>query len=289
MKKLHIFILMILVLSACSGNSQSKLKRYGVKSGMVQYKITTSGNVMGGTISGSGTASLYFKDWGAVELKEEKSTKTTSMKLFGRSKVDKQSTHTMDKLDNGKSYSVDFNEKVIYVKNDPMMEMMKESGTDAGEAGKKMLESMGGKKIGNEKYMGYDCEVWSIPGGKEWIYKGVVLKVDVQMMGVRTVKEATDVKFDVSVPGSKFELPDFPIKKLDEMMGGQNFDNGMSGEDNVDAATKAEYLKKMQNMSFEEWKKMVTEDDPEMKKLSDEELRQQYDMMQQMLKMASPK
>ncbi len=288
MKKLHIFILMILVLSACSGNSQSKLKRYGVKSGMVQYKITTSGNVMGGTISGSGTSSLYFKDWGAVELKEEKSTKTTSMKLFGRSKVDKQSTHTMDKLDNGKSYSVDFNEKVIYVKNDPMMEMMKESGTDAGEAGKKMLESMGGKKIGNEKYMGYDCEVWSIPGGKEWIYKGVVLKVDVQMMGVRTLEEATDVKFDVSVPDSKFELPDFPIKKLDEMMGGQNFDNGMSGEDNVDAATKAEYLKKMQNMSFEEWKKMIIEEDPAMKNMSDEELRQQYDMMQQMLKMASP-
>ncbi|MDZ7775937.1 MAG: hypothetical protein U5L09_10275 [Bacteroidales bacterium] len=48
---------------------------------------------------------------------------------------------------------------------------------DAGEAGKSMLESMGGKKVGNEKFMGYNCEVWELSGGNNvWIYKGAMLR-----------------------------------------------------------------------------------------------------------------
>ena len=45
----------------------------------------------------------------------------------------------------------------------------------------------------------------------------------------------------------------------------------------------------MQNLSFEDWKKMVIEGDPEMKNTSDEELRQSYDMMQKMLKLRKGK
>ena len=286
MKKWNLFLL-VLFLFSCGGNGQdgstgAKLKRYDVKSGMVEYKTTISGKTMGGTVKGSGTESLYFKDWGAVELREKKSKQTTNVNVFGMNKTQTSTTHTMNKLDNGKSYSVDFNEKVIYTGNDMAMNMMKNTGTDAGKAGKEMLESMGGKKVGNEKVLGYNCEVWSVPGGKMWVYKGVLLKMDMTVMGVRSLTEAVSAKFNVSVPDSKFKLPNFPKKNIDEMMEGAPDNEDMSN-DQMNKQSE-EYLKKMQNMSFEEWKKMVKENDEEAKNMSDEELRQQYNMMKQMLK-----
>ena len=53
---------------------------------------------------GSGTENLYFKDWGALELKETTSEQTTTMKFFGTEKVETTSTHVINKLDNGESY-----------------------------------------------------------------------------------------------------------------------------------------------------------------------------------------
>ena len=44
-------------------------------------------------------------------------------------------------------------------------------------------------------------------------------------------------------------------------------------------------MDKMSKMSFKEWKKLVQENDPEMEQMSNEELKQTYDMMQQMVKL----
>ncbi|MCK5105241.1 MAG: hypothetical protein KAR17_20600, partial [Cyclobacteriaceae bacterium] len=83
MKKLNILLSLIVMLTSCSGNSQNKLKRYDVKSAIIEYSTTTSGKTFGSTVKGTGTESLYFKDWGAIELAEEKSTQTTVTKIFG--------------------------------------------------------------------------------------------------------------------------------------------------------------------------------------------------------------
>lgn len=50
---------------------QTELKRYEVKSGMVEYATTSSGKMMGSTISGEGSEKLYFKDFGEIELRED--------------------------------------------------------------------------------------------------------------------------------------------------------------------------------------------------------------------------
>ncbi|WP_456375962.1 hypothetical protein [Lutibacter sp.] len=277
MKKINILLSLIIVLTSCSGNSQNKLKRYDVKSAIIQYNITTSGKTFGSTIKGAGTESLYFKDWGAVELTEEQSTQTTVTKIFGKGKTQTTSTHIIKKLDNGESYHADFDKKVIYLTRDLGMDMMKQSNTDAGEAGKSMLESMGGEKIGNEDFMGYNCEVWSVPGGKQWMYKGTVLKLEMTMLGITTVKEATSAKFNVSVPAENFKLPDFPIQKMDGYMDNDEYNDELEEMDDK--------MDKIQNLSFEEWKEMATKNDEEMKAMSDEELRQTYDMIQKMIKM----
>ncbi len=44
-------------------------------------------------------------------------------------------------------------------------------------------------------------------------------------------------------------------------------------------------MEKLGKMSFKEWKKLAKQNDEEMRNKSDEELRQTYDMMQQMIKM----
>jgi len=284
MRSIFLFISLILVFS-CKGNPNSvnentqnhdpKLKRYDVKSGIVNYKITINGKVMGSSITGNGTENLYFKDWGATELVEENSTKITKMNFFGKEKTKTEKTHTINKLDNGKSYYVDFSKASIYLRRDPMMELMKNTNTDAGDAGKAMLESVGGKKIGNENFLGYPCEIWEVMSAKQWIYKGVTLKIVSKLMGITTVKEATKAQFDINVSESNFKLPDFPIVKEE----GYLSDDAYQAEQQ-EMKQKTEHLK---NMPFSEFKKM-SKQDPEMKNMSDAELKKQYELMQQMLK-----
>ncbi|MDY0103047.1 MAG: hypothetical protein RBS07_08900 [Lentimicrobium sp.] len=281
MRNLSILFSLLFAMSGCSGNAQNKLKRYDIKSGIVEYATTTSGKVMGSTIDGSGTDRLFFKDWGAIELKESMLSQTTTMKFLGNASTETEETHTMVKLDNGETWSVDFNKKQIYASRDMAMDMImaNQPDADAGKVGESMLVSMGGKKTGTEKVLGYTCDVWEIMGGKQWIHKGLMLKMEITVMGITTKTEATSVKLDVSVPDANFDLPDFPIQEIENFMGNDNSDSP------YDAEEMKEGMELMENLSFEEYKQMVREGDAEMKDASDEELRQSYDMMQKMLKL----
>lgn len=278
MKNLSIIFLLLFAITSYNGSSQNKLKRYDVKSGIVEYVTSTSGKMMGSTISGSGTGKLFFKDWGAVELKEEQSSQTTTIKIFGRGKTKTESTHTINKLDNGESYLVDFEKKQIYANRDMAMDMTKafQPDADAGEVGKSMLESMGGKKVGNEKFLGYNCEVWELAGGKQWIYKGVMLKLEMTTLGITTITEAKTADFEGSVPDNYFKLPDFPIQKEEGFSDNEEYKNDM---EDMDAN-----MARMSKMSYAEWKKMALENNEDLQNMSEMELRQTYDMMQKMIK-----
>jgi len=257
--------------------NDTKLKRYMTSSGIVKYTTKISGKMMGSTISGSGTEELYFKDWGNVELKKTDSKKVTKMNIFGQKKTDVVEEHTINKLDNGKSYSVDNKRKLIYLRRDAAMEMMKTfNDGDVVNPGEKMLESIGGKKIGKDNILGYSCDLWEIPGGKQWIYKGLPLKLQMTVMGITTTNVATSAKFDINVPDKYFELPDYPIQKEEGFQNDADY-----AKDKVEMKKNA---KKMQNLSYEDYKKMVLKDDPEAKNMSEKEMKQGYQMMQMMAK-----
>lgn len=279
MKNLTTLLVLLFTMSSCNGSEQDKLKRYHVKSGIVEYQTTISGKVMGSTISGSGTEKLYFKDWGAMELKENESNQTTAVKFFGKSSTETENTHSIVKLDNGKTYSVDFKNKKIYVNRDMAMDLTKAfyPDADASEAGKSMLESMGGKKTGNEKFMGYNCEVWELSGGKQWIYKGAMLKAEITLLGITTVTQATSANFDISVPDKYFQLPNFPMVETESFIDDDEFEESM---EDTDAA-----MEKISEMSYEEWKKIALEEDEDLQSLNEDELRETFDMIQKMLKM----
>ncbi|MDM8159017.1 hypothetical protein QUH73_04200 [Labilibaculum sp. K2S] len=194
---------------------QSKdIKRYNVESGIVHYETS----IFGPYVNGSGTEDLYFKKWGALEMSfEDKSETITIVNVNGVEESTTTNARSAYKIDNEKLYSVDYKNSIIYTKEDPLIDYMRQNNLDALEAAKETMVSMGGMQLDNEKILGCDCEVWDLLGVKEWIYKGVTLKVVSHMAGITVIKEATSVKFEVSVADSYFELPNFPHKDISDL------------------------------------------------------------------------
>ncbi|MBI9056312.1 MAG: hypothetical protein JEZ01_00945 [Labilibaculum sp.] len=190
------------------------IKRYNVESGMVTYATAISGPY----VNGSGTNQLYFDKWGALELKNELSSETVITYLpDGTEESTTKDAHNTYKIDNQKVYVVDYKEGYIITKDDPLIEYMRQNDLDALEAGKEMFENLGGVQLANEKVLGYDCEVWELLGIKQWIYKGLTLKVVTNMAGITIIEEATSIRFDIPVADNYFDLPDFPMKDINDL------------------------------------------------------------------------
>lgn len=296
MKKINIILALFIITISCKGNEnkpadslavkieQNKLKRYQVESGIIHFTSTISGKILGSTMTGTGTETIYFKDWGAIELKDEKSSETTHIKFFGKTKEETTTKHTVNKLDNGEWYTVNFERKEITAKRSMPIDMITafHPDSDAGDTGKEMVKSLGGKKIGEENYMGYPCEIWEAMGVKQWVHKHITLKIETTVMGITTSKKATNIEFNIAVPDKYFKLPDFPIKKEESFFSNEEMNFDMDNMEDMDAN-----MDKLSKLSFEEWKKMALsdKDDEEMQHMSEDELRQTYNMIQKMAKM----
>lgn len=282
---MSIIICLATVLVSCESHSQKALKRYQIESGIVKYESTITGKVLGSTMSGSGTETVYFKDWGAIELKDEISSQTTQTKFLGNEKNETTETHRINKLDNGEWYTADFDRKEITAQRSLPMDMIVafHQDADAGDVGRDMIKGLNGKIIGKEDYMGYPCEIWEAKGIKQWVYKHFTLKIESTVMGITTSKKATSIQFDIPVTDNYFELPDFPIVETERFFTNEGFDEDMD----TDMDTIDEDMNKLSKLSFEEWKVMALEDkeDEEMQNMSEEELHEMYDMIQKMIKM----
>lgn len=211
-----VIAVLLLTLFSCSkseNNDSDGIKRYAVKSGIIHYTTTVSGNNGAGTIQGQGVEDLYFADWGALELHNKERSETITISIPGvPNQVIRNSYHDTNKIDNENLYTVDYDNSVIYYRKDPLVEFMRTNKYSALEAGRKMLISMGGKQLDNETYKGYDCEVWLTMGIKQWMYKGLCLKMVSTIGKMITTSEATDIKFNINVETKFFKLPDYKIK-----------------------------------------------------------------------------
>lgn len=222
MKNLIKGILVFILITSCSSSDDpidadaSDFKRYLVKSGQVDYEITISGSVLNSTFKGNGTAVVYFKNWGNLELNEEKRTTTTTTVLMtGQTIVDTDVHHEINKLENLFSYVVDIKNKKIYKSEDSLLALVKSlPDYDPKKVAEQIMIQNGGKKLGNENYMNYDCEVWQFLGSKTWVYKGVTLKIITDLAGMHIEKKATKVVFDVVIDESKFNLPNYKIIEM---------------------------------------------------------------------------
>ncbi len=219
-------------------------RRYEIKSGEITYKIEGGGGFMGFTSKTSGTGHLYFTDWGDRELREETVQTTTMGKTETR--------HNIVKIEKQFVYSVDERHKKIIKQDITKLLKKDKSGKSMAMRGKEMMKEMGGKKIGSGKVLGYPCEIWEVMGSKTWIYKGIPLKTEADIMGFRHTQIATSAKFGVHIPADRFKLPNYPVQSLDEMISQQMQKAKQESQDESPAAAphqpSPEEMKKMQQM-----------------------------------------
>jgi len=186
------------------------MKRYDVKSGKIEYSIKESGNIMGMVkIKGVGKKRLIFDDYGTKDLTEENKVKKET--TGGQAKVEK--THTLMYMNNGIMYRVDFKKKTIVRMKNPAMAVnaMMGGGKNMKQTGEAMMKSMGGKKTGTGKVLGYTCDVWSLMGVKQCIYKGIPLRIESNIMGLKSVQVATKADFNIALTDDDFKLPEYSM------------------------------------------------------------------------------
>ena len=184
----------------------AQANRYDVKSGMVEYEIMGSGEVMGSATTVSGTGKLYFKDFGNVELTDEKIQQT----VLG----DKEEERMISKIMGDKIYTVDFTDEVVYTQK----MVIDDENANLNVRNKEAFISMGAKNLGTEEILGYKCDVWQLGEDKIWVYNSVPLKIISKSLGLVQTQVAKLAVFDITIKEDKFKLPPFPIKAMDELI-----------------------------------------------------------------------
>jgi len=237
----------------------SDTKLYDVKSGKIDYVIKGSGNLMGMSMKSVGKKRVIFNDYGAKTLTEE--NKITKQQGMGQNTTEK--SHTINYIKNGIVYEVDFDKKRIIRLGDisVMMSMMGGGNSNISQMSKDMLIKMGGKKVGKDNVLGYDCEVWDLMGVKQCIYKGVTLKIQTNIMGINQTEIATKAEFDIDIDDSSFKLPDFDV--YDKM--GRKLDKSiLDSMDKASTQASNQAIDKMQQAGIQPGMQMTPEQQTQM-------------------------
>lgn len=199
------YILVFLLVTFSSLFAQAN--RYDIKSGIVEYEIVGNapGMTKGDTLSG--TSKLYFKDFGKLELSDEKIVQT----IMG----EKEEERTITKIVNDKMFTVDFNDEVTY----SQALILDEENVMLNIKNYDSFVQMGAKNLGKEDILGYKCDVWQLGEDKFWVYNSVLLKQVSQSLGVVQIQQAKLAVFNIDIKDDKFKLPPFPIKPIEEIVG----------------------------------------------------------------------
>jgi len=203
MKQMKIWGLLFALILA-TNTLYAYAERYEIQSGIIEYTTSGGGNMMGIKTQIDGKSKTLFKEWGKVELHDE----TSKSLIMGR----EESTHQTTKIDHDKVYIVDYAQKSIAQYDHTML--MQSQYKELAKNAKEMMLSMGGRKTSEENILGYLCEVWETDHIKLWLHKGVMLKSLVMVMGNAHTTEATNIQFNISVSDEALQLPDFPIKVI---------------------------------------------------------------------------
>lgn len=197
MKKI---VVAILLLSVCS--LFAKNNRYDMKSGIVEYDIIGISQDKNHTING--TSVLYFKDFGNIELIDERVTQQ-------RSGFDIEEERVVHKISKNKLYTVDFNDEMIY----SQVLSVDDENPISNIKNRETFNQMGAKFLGNENILGYKCDIWELGEYKIWVYNSVPLKQITNYFGIQQMQIAKNADFNINIKDDKFKLPNFPTRTID--------------------------------------------------------------------------
>jgi len=251
---LPLFILVII--TPAEAQNTDKPKRYQIKSGKIVYLVNSQ--------EGKGTTTVKFDNYGMRESKHK------ILKKNGKTKKDE-----LVIIDGENSYIINLLTNNGTTRNlGGAMKMMQMGGKDMSATGKKMLQTMGGKQVGTQNFLGKNCEKWELNTmGKTTIliWKGITLKSETSVMGMKNSEIATSISTGLTFSKSDFQPPSGVHIENPQGMGmGQGME--LSPKDKT-------MMNKMSNMSFADFKKMMKKDNPN---LSEDEIRQSYNLMKQM-------
>lgn len=206
---LAVSLAMNLALMPASQAADNTVKRYTIESGEIQYQISGTGKMMGATILTTGNKKLVFKNYGTLQLEEEQIQEITTG--ADNRTINK---HTLSKLDNITVYEVDFKHKNIKKTTD--MLAVTAMGKNMGEDTAKTLQGLGGEKLQQtDNVQGYACNVWTLMGAKQCLYKDQVpLWIETSMMGIKQKTTAVSIKFNHAISDNQFALPDYPVQDM---------------------------------------------------------------------------
>jgi len=214
MKGMTQMALMVLLAGSAIQAGSNAMKHYEIKSAKILYEIRGGGDVMGMVQTKvKGKKRLIFDQYGAKEIAEI--VKVTQTTANGKSKVKK--LHTLRYTNGTILYKADFEKKkIMRMQNTGMAVVsMFGGGKNMAAKGKAMMQKMGGKMIGHDKVLGYDCEVWDLMGVQQCIHRGVTLRIVSDIMGMKNSEVATKIAFDLPLDKEAFALPNFPLVNAD--------------------------------------------------------------------------
>ncbi|NJK94260.1 MAG: hypothetical protein HC905_04355 [Bacteroidales bacterium] len=196
-------------ISACNGQpgAGSKNKLYEFRSMAVEYEIRSEGN---GTRSG-GSKSLWIDDYGNKQSEIRK--ETTSITMLGNTTTENKEEQTI--ILGNLVYTINLKDKTGTKQDIEVLRKMGEAfaghlnstGSSVREFTKDFVEKNGGRWLPSETFLGKKCDVIEMMGVKQWIYKGVPLRIESNMMGMKISETATSISEEVSVPAIRFTVP----------------------------------------------------------------------------------
>lgn len=180
--------------------------RYDMKSGIVEYEIVGDNGKVNGSING--TSKLVFKDFGAIELVDEKTTQIIA--------GEQETERTVSKIVKDTLYTADFDDEIIYSQK----LVLDEDSSIQNIKNRESFTQMGAKYLGTETILGYKCDIWQLGEDKIWVYNSVPLKQISKSLGVVQMQIAKTATFNIDIKDDKFKLPNFPVKKIEAIIGG---------------------------------------------------------------------
>jgi len=201
-RQIRSILLIITILFSLDASATFKL--FDIQKGIINYKIKGKAKVAKDNyLSIDGNSTLVFDGWGIRKLYKEKYVETTEGSVNNSKTI-----YTLVLEDSGIVNSVDFKNKKINKSINIITQKAVKSGDNLYQ---KNIEEMSkkGTNIDISTVLDYQCEIW-LYGSKKWcIYKGIPLREESVVSGIKVIKEAISIKFDTNFSKDAFVLPSF--------------------------------------------------------------------------------
>ncbi len=188
MKTLFVLTLSLFFILPKLAGQETTLKPYGLKSGIIEYSYS-------GDKVGKGT--LYFDDYGM------KSAMYTDAVEDG----EKRKGWVVTYGDYQYLWDPDHSDEGLKLKNPIITWIAESSKGDIESFTESMYSKMGFSKAPDETFLGKPCKVMEGKMGKVLTWNGILMLLDMKIMGIGSHQEVTKIQTNLPVDAKYFVLP----------------------------------------------------------------------------------